>query len=51
MNLRKEKILFEGAQVLLDVDHGTYPYAKPPAAVPSTAATGSGSGPNNIGYI
>ena len=47
-----KKILFEGAQgVLLDVDHGTYPYVTSSNTVPSTAATGSGSGPNNIGYI
>ena len=48
----RKKILFEGAQgVLLDVDHGTYPYVTSSNTVPSTAATGSGSGPNNIGYI
>ena len=48
----RKKILFEGAHgVLLDVDHGTYPYVTSSNTVPSTAATGSGSGPNNIGYI
>ena len=53
MNLKKkEKILFEGAQgILLDVDHGTYPFVTSSNTVPAMAATGSGSGPNNIGYI
>ncbi len=48
----RKKILFEGAQgVLLDVDHGTYPYVTSSNTVPAMAATGSGSGPNDIGYI
>ena len=49
---QKKKILFEGAQgILLDVDHGTYPYVTSSNTVPAMAATGSGSGPNNINYI
>ena len=48
----RKKILFEGAQgILLDVDHGTYPYVTSSNTVPATAATGSGLGPSNIGYI
>ena len=48
----RRKILFEGAQgILLDVDHGTYPYVTSSNTVPAMAATGSGSGPNNINYI
>ena len=48
----RKKILFEGAQgILLDVDHGTYPYVTSSNTVPASAATGSGSGPDNIGYI
>ncbi len=48
----RKKILFEGAQgILLDVDHGTYPYVTSSNTVPATAATGSGSGPDKIGYI
>ena len=48
----RKKILFEGAQgILLDVDHGTYPYVTSSNTVPSMAATGSGSSPNKIGYI
>ena len=48
----RKKILFEGAQgILLDVDHGTYPYVTSSNTVPAMAATGSGSGPNKIGYV
>jgi len=48
----RKKILFEGAQgILLDVDHGTYPYVTSSNTVPAMAATGTGSGPNMIGYI
>jgi len=47
-----KKILFEGAQgILLDVDHGTYPYVTSSNTVPAMAATGSGSGPDKINYI
>ena len=50
-NARK-KILFEGAQgILLDVDHGTYPYVTSSNTVPSMAATGSGCGPDKINYV
>jgi len=48
----RKKILFEGAQgILLDVDHGTYPYVTSSNTVPAMAATGSGLGPNKINYI
>ena len=48
----RKKILFEGAQgILLDVDHGTYPYVTSSNTVPATAATGSGTGPDKIGYV
>ena len=53
-NFKKEskKILFEGAQgILLDVDHGTYPYVTSSNTVASAAATGSGCGPNSINYV
>ena len=51
-NNEKKKILFEGAQgILLDVDHGTYPFVTSSNTVPAMAATGSGSGPNKINYI
>jgi len=47
-----KKILFEGAQgILLDIDHGTYPFVTSSNTVASAAATGSGCGPNSINYI
>ncbi len=49
---QKKKILFEGAQgVLLDVDHGTYPFVTSSNTVASSAATGSGCGPDSIHYV
>jgi adenylosuccinate synthase len=46
------RILFEGAQgALLDIDHGTYPYVTSSNTVAAQAATGSGLGPNAIGYV
>ena len=51
-NKDRKKILFEGAQgILLDVDHGTYPYVTSSNTVPAMAATGSGSGPDKINYV
>ncbi len=48
----RKKILFEGAQgILLDVDHGTYPYVTSSNTVPAMSATGSGLGPNKINYV
>ena len=47
-----KKILFEGAQgILLDVDHGTYPFVTSSNTVASSAATGSGCGVNTINYV
>ena len=47
-----KKILFEGAQgILLDVDHGTYPFVTSSNTVASSASTGSGCGPNSINYV
>jgi adenylosuccinate synthase len=47
-----KKILFEGAQgVLLDVDHGTYPFVTSSNTVASSAATGTGCGVNSINYV
>ncbi len=49
---QNKKILFEGAQgILLDVDHGTYPFVTSSNTVASAAATGSGCGPNSINYV
>tara|TARA_B100000470_G_scaffold187459_1_gene153195 strand:- start:2195 stop:3487 length:1293 start_codon:yes stop_codon:yes gene_type:complete len=47
-----KKILFEGAQgILLDVDHGTYPFVTSSNTVAAAAATGTGCGPNSINYV
>jgi adenylosuccinate synthase len=49
---KRKKILFEGAQgILLDVDHGTYPFVTSSNTVPAMAATGTGCGPDTIGYV
>ena len=49
---KKKKILFEGAQgILLDVDHGTYPFVTSSNTVAASAATGTGCGPNSINYV
>ena len=46
------RILFEGAQgVLLDVDHGTYPFVTSSNTVSGSAAAGSGLGPNSVGFV
>ena len=48
----KKRILFEGAQgIMLDVDHGTYPFVTSSNTVASSAATGTGCGPNSINYV
>jgi adenylosuccinate synthase len=47
-----KRILFEGAQaVMLDVDHGTYPYVTSSNTVAATAASGAGIGPSAVGYV
>ena len=46
------RILFEGAQgVLLDVDHGTYPFVTSSNTVAGTAAAGTGLGPSAAGFV
>ena len=46
------RILFEGAQaVMLDVDHGTYPFVTSSNTIAATAAAGSGIGPAVIGFV
>jgi adenylosuccinate synthase len=46
------KILFEGAQgVMLDIDHGTYPFVTSSNTVAGQAAAGSGIGPRAAGYV
>jgi len=47
-----KRILFEGAQgVLLDVDHGTYPFVTSSNTVSGTVASGSGTGPSAAGFV
>jgi adenylosuccinate synthase len=47
-----KRILFEGAQaVMLDVDHGTYPFVTSSNTVAATAASGSGVGPGVVGTV
>ena len=36
---------------MLDVDHGTYPFVTSSNTVASSAATGTGCGPNSINYV
>ncbi|WP_242147573.1 adenylosuccinate synthase [Sphingomonas sp. BAUL-RG-20F-R05-02] len=49
---RGRRILFEGAQgVLLDVDHGTYPFVTSSNTIAGTAAGGSGLGPAAVGFV
>ena len=49
---KRKTILFEGAQgVLLDVDHGTYPFVTSSNTVAGAAFTGTGCGPGTINYI
>ena len=46
------RILFEGAQgILLDVDHGTYPFVTSSNTVAGQAAAGSGLGPSALDYV
>jgi adenylosuccinate synthase len=49
---RGQRILFEGAQgVLLDVDHGTYPFVTSSNTIAGTAAGGTGLGPGAVGFV
>ena len=50
--LSGQKVLFEGAQgILLDVDHGTYPYVTSSNTLPSSASTGTGISIKQLGFI
>jgi len=51
-NNQGKRILFEGAQgVMLDVDHGTYPFVTSSSTVAGAAHGGSGFGVGGIGYV
>ena len=54
MNLKNKKrkyYLKEHKEFYLDVDHGTYPFVTSSNTVASSAATGTGCGPNSIHYV
>ena len=49
---KNKTILFEGAQgVLLDIDHGTYPFVTSSNTVAGASLIGTGCGPDSINYI
>jgi len=49
---KNKTILFEGAQgVLLDIDHGTYPFVTSSNTLAGAAFAGTGCGPDTINYI
>jgi adenylosuccinate synthase len=49
---RGRRMLFEGAQgVLLDVDHGTYPFVTSSNTVAGTTGSGTGMGPRAAGFV
>ena len=48
----KKTILFEGAQgILLDIDHGTYPFVTSSNTVAGAVYAGTGSGSNTFDYV
>ena len=49
---RGERVLFEGAQgVMLDIDHGTYPYVTSSSASAAGAPAGAGVPPSSLGRV
>ncbi len=49
---RGANLLFEGAQgMMLDIDHGTYPFVTSSNTTASGAASGTGLGPHALDYI
>ena len=49
---KNKTILFEGAQgVLLDIDHGTYPFVTSSNTLAGSAFAGTGCSPDTINYI
>ena len=48
----KKKFLFEGAQgLMLDIDHGTFPFVTSSNTIPAIAAVSIGIKPSKIGHI
>ncbi len=49
---QRKIVLFEGAQgIMLDIDHGTYPFVTSSNTVAGQAATGSGTGPSSVDFV
>lgn len=49
---QRKVVLFEGAQgIMLDIDHGTYPFVTSSNTVAGQAATGSGTGPSSVDFV
>ncbi|NKB77028.1 MAG: adenylosuccinate synthase [Gammaproteobacteria bacterium] len=49
---QSKSVMFEGAQgMLLDIDHGTYPYVTSSNTVAAAAAIGTGIGPLELDYV
>lgn len=48
----EEKVLFEGAQgVMLDIDHGTYPFVTSSNPVAGNVTVGTGVGPTFVSKV
>lgn len=51
-NVADEKVLFEGAQgVMLDIDHGTYPFVTSSNPVEGNVTVGTGVGPTSVSKV
>ena len=51
-NVVDEKVLFEGAQgVMLDIDHGTYPFVTSSNPVAGNVTVGTGVGPTSVSKV
>ena len=49
---QQKLVLFEGAQgIMLDIDHGTYPFVTSSNTVAGQAATGTGTGPGTVNFV
>ena len=52
LRARNKSVMFEGAQgMLLDIDHGTYPFVTSSNTTAAAAASGSGIGPLELDYV
>lgn len=52
LRAQRKSVLFEGAQgMLLDIDHGTYPFVTSSNTTAAAAVAGSGIGPLELDYV